>query len=177
MGAKGASVKSERIFQTILVMLGFALGVGSTYFWQLRQDKTNTEAVVALVRAGVENEISVINDEIVMVRQGKDSAERKDIDKVRSALLSSSHDPSVYLPVARDLGILDPYVLGYVDWYVRMLKQCQLSRERLMLKLDGNGQREELMTPYDDYIRSLDNARGFGSNLLKELDRYYPKKY
>lgn len=71
--------------------------------------------------------------------------------------------------------ILDPYVLRSINWYLRALKQCQLSRERLLLKIDKSEQRVELVAAYDDYIASVDQARRFGDDLLEDLDKYYGK--
>src|SRR2546421_12890248 len=114
MAKNKSSTKSERFFQMALLLLGFLLGSVSTYVWQIRQEKINTEATIAILRAGVRNEINAMNERRKLIIERAFTEEvnplLKEADYARDMLEGTPHEPSTYQPSPHDLGGLPPGV-------------------------------------------------------------------
>jgi hypothetical protein len=168
-----ATVRGERIFQVFLVLLGAAIALISTAIPEYRHRTERRLQAANMIRGSVERELNMCRGLSTLLERDR----RNSFDgQYFVGSFQWAHGDEVLLAQVADLGDLEYEVVEAFNIYFVDLKQCQSFRDCLVEALKVSGfkpsQTEKEMTAY---LVALKAVSGAGNELLKRLDRYYPR--
>jgi hypothetical protein len=112
--------KNERWFPILLILFGFILGSFGTYFWESREKKSQRNAIIKLIKVGVQREIIDSKNTKKLLLDNKST-----LGSMIPAGFDSTHDYSLYYSAKDRFGTLEGSVLVELDAFHRTLNSCR----------------------------------------------------
>lgn len=165
--------KNDRWFQILLIIVGFLLGTSGTYFWQWKEINFKRHTIAKVIYAGVQREIKTSELLIDTLK-----AEKIKPGQLAPHGFKFLHDPTIYLSVANDIGMLEEDVIIAIDAYFRSMKGCQAMRDFMREGLEVVNEDVFLASDYiNAYIKQLENFIETGKATIDVINDRYPQKY
>jgi hypothetical protein len=175
MSAKPKKQPSERRFQIFLVLLsafvGFAAGILTMWLQQQSENSNHKAALIRIIRSAIVNDLQY---SIRVIGGLKENVNKGYLDRDVTIFRIIYH-PTVELPAADEMGILEPRIVASIDEYKRRLKICEENRSEHLKVLEGTNQDNinSEMT-LEIYVVSLDSVILTGLNVIHQIDLNYP---
>lgn len=163
--------KNNRVFQFLLLILGFVFGVFGSYFLYHIDNNSRKEQTALFLKSTIEAELSK-NESMIKVFQSI-------VDSIEHPLMAKEtfswiHDNTILNSLGTNLSLLEPEITNEFARYYYLSNQCIAEANYLMRTLDTPKKYSEvdkkILKEYINIVKLFNNR---ADSLLNAINKYY----